>query len=831
VNISSSRHLSLSVLFAAWLSVVIAHAIAPAAALGQTTTQQPPATSGRVAATITAQEGSVRIPGADVELRSAEGKLVVAKTTSDAVGQVVFFDVPPGRYIVAAARPGFDAAESSPLDVRAGEVAQVLLDINLTFVAPGVEVRASASPTDSIQPVSTSDMLSGSVLDVSPVEGDDFQRLLPLLPGVVRGPDGRLRAKGGQATQGALQISSTSLIDPSTGDFDLQLPGQSLETVELLANPFAAEYGRFSTSIVQIRTRRGTNDWEYSPGNLMPRFRKGFAGIRGFEPRFSVRGPLIEDRLFLSQDVQFRYVKDPVRSLPGEPDIKLKSFDSFSRLDGVLSARHSLGGMIVLFPRTVDHITMNTFRPPDVAPEFAQSGASGGAQDRFAFSPSMVLESTLAYRQFEVNISPYGTAPMVFAPPSESGNFFNRQEREVRSIQWVESLSMFRDQWVGQHVFKFGTDLQHSSYDGFSESRLVEIRRMNGTVAERITFDPRTTQDVSTLEFAAYGQDTWRIGSRLTIEAGLRMDREAVIERVNWSPRGGASLAVLPEGRGILRGGVGRFSQRTPLNIGAFTQFEGRLIERFDPDGRPVGAPLRLVNTVVERLETPKAITGNIEWDQRFGRRVLLKVNYLQRGGGDEYIVEPDAARGAAVLRSTGTSKYRELELTARYLGGERRDLTISYVRSHGEANLNNYDQFYGNFRNPILRPDEHNLIPTDVPNRLLIRGTIGLPGKWDFAPVIEMRSGFPWSAVNEYYDFVGPRNRAGRLSNVNTLDFSLSRPWHFGKHRFRAGIRVYNVFGAASERDVQNNVTSPDYGRFFNPIERSIGFMFGSVK
>jgi hypothetical protein len=26
-----------------------------------------------------------------------------------------------------------------------------------------------------------------------------------------------------------------------------------------------------------------------------------------------------------------------------------------------------------------------------------------------------------------------------------------------------------------------------------------------------------------------------------------------------------------------------------------------------------------------------------------------------------------------------------------------------------------------------------------------------------------------------------------------------------------------------------QSNVTSPDYGRFFNPVERSIGFVFGT--
>jgi hypothetical protein len=117
------------------------------------------------------------------------------------------------------------------------------------------------------------------------------------------------------------------------------------------------------------------------------------------------------------------------------------------------------------------------------------------------------------------------------------------------------------------------------------------------------------------------------------------------------------------------------------------------------------------------------------------------------------------------------------------------------------------------------------------VRHRLVVRGTIGLPGQWDFAPVIELRSGFPWSAVDEFQDFVGTRNRAGHLPAVHTLDFQLSRPWRFRKYRFRAGLKVYNAFGASAERDVQSNITSPDYGRFFNPIERSIGFAIGSAK
>jgi hypothetical protein len=805
-------------------------AVAPRAAASFQDPQKP--TTGRVVVTITTLEGTVHLSGVQVELRAEGDDTVLAKTLTDGVGQVGLPDVPPGRYTVRALRAGFLERDSPVFEVRAGEIVRVLLDIQLTFVLPEIEVRAETpSPTDSVQPVSMSDMLAGSLLDVAPLTGDDFQSLLPLLPGVVRGPDGRLRIKGGQPTQGALQVSSASMNDPSSGDFDLELPAQSVESVEVLANPFAAEFGRFTTSITQIRTRRGTNDWEIKPGNLVPRIGKGFTRIRGFEPRFSVRGPLKRDRAFISQDFQFRYVTTPVKSLPDEPEIEVTSFDSFTRVDTVLSSRHTLGGGLISFPREIEGATMNTFRPREVTPDFNQSGWSTGLVDRFSLGPDVVIESTVAGRWFEINVNTDGTAPMVYAPQTQSGSFFNGQEREVSSFQWVEALSFASDLWRGQHVFKVGTDMQHSHFDGFSESRPLQIRRLDGSLAELTEFGGRTEQQVSGFEFAMFAQDRWRLGSRLTLELGLRMDRDAVVERVNWSPRAGAAVAVLPEGRAILRGGYGKFVQRAPLNIEAFTAFESRVVSRFAPDGSAIGAPVTFRNVMAPDLRTPEAQVGNVEWNQRFGRRWLAKIAYLDRRGDHEFTLNPDPAGGEIELSSTGTSRYRELETTTRYLGGERRDLTVSYVWAKGTADLNNYDQFYGNLRNPIIRANENGLIPTDVRHRLLVRGSFALPGQWDFAPVLELRSGFPWSAVNEFQDFVGPRNATGRLPVVRNLDFTIARPWRFKKYRFRAGLKVYNIFGASAERDVQSNLTAPDYGSFYNPIERSIGFVFGSAR
>ena len=472
------------------------------------------------------------------------------------------------------------------------------VDIKLVFVLPEIEVRAETpSPTDSVQPVSMSDMLAGSVFEAVPLEGDDFQSLLLLLPGVVRGPDGRLRVKGGQPSQGALQMSSASLNDPSTGDFDLEVPSQSVESVEVLANPFAAEYGRFSTSITQIRTRQGTNEWKITPGNLLPRFRRAFAGIKAFEPRFSARGPIKRDRTFLAQDFQLRYVNTPVKSLLDEPEIELRSFDSFTRVDTVVSARHTISGALIAFPRKINHITMNTFRPPETSPDFNQSGWSTGIVDRLALARDVVLETTVSARWFEVNVNTEGRLPMVYAPQTQSGSFFNDQERSVHSLQWVEALSWAGD-WHGSHVLKIGTDLQRSAFNGFSESRPLEVRRLDGSLAELTMFGPRAQQDVSGIEFAGFVQDRWRLNSRLSFELGFRVDRDAIVEHFNFSPRAGVAIGVAPEGRAILRGGYGKFVQRTPLNVEAFPFFESRTVTRFATNGTPLGPPVTFINTM-----------------------------------------------------------------------------------------------------------------------------------------------------------------------------------------------------------------------------------------
>ena len=350
--------------------------------------------------------------------------------------------------------------------------------MRLTFVRESVDVVVPAnSPTESLQPVAVSDVLTGAKMDIQPLAGDDFQSLLTMLPSIIRGPEGRLRIKGGAPTTGALQMSSASLNDPSTGDFDLELPSGAVESVEVLSNPFAAEYGRFSTSVTQVRTKRGTNEWIVKPDNLVPGFGKGFAFVNKFEPRLSISGPLKRDRLLLGQYLQYRFVRTPVKSLPGRASARsrqLRLVHAARRHAVVASCADRWRDLLPAQDHECDALDVSP--AGDDAEVQRRQGFRPDCVDRLILSAHAVLESTVAVRFFEVDQNTKGELPMVYAPQGQSGNFFNRQERNVRSLQFVEALTISKDRWAGQHVFKVGLDLQHSSFDGENYSQQVDVR-------------------------------------------------------------------------------------------------------------------------------------------------------------------------------------------------------------------------------------------------------------------------------------------------------------------------------------------------------------------
>ena len=296
--------------------------------------------------------------------------------------------------------------------------------------------------------------------------------------------------------------------------------------------------------------------------------------------------------------------------------------------------------------------------------------------------------------------------------------------------------------------------------------------------------------------------------------------------------------------RTVVRGGIGLFYDKIPLNIGSFEQYQSLLITTFAANGiTSVDGPRLLLNTVESTvgaalrgrpsLKNPYSLAWNLQLDHQLNSRLLLRLGYEERNTRRDFTIEPTDT--ALLLQNNGCSRYRELQGIARFRFQEGRNLYLSYVRSQARGNLNDFNTYFGNQKHAIVRPDEYGKQPFDAPNRLLFWGDFGLPYDFVATPVFDWHSGFPFSLLNEQQDFVGPRNEGGRFPRLMTLDLlvtkGLSIPFRGKKYKGRAGFTIFNITNHWNPRDVQNNIASRQFGTFFNGPERSVRLKFEFVK
>ena len=90
--------------------------------------------------------------------------------------------------------------------------------------------------------------------------------------------------------------------------------------------------------------------------------------------------------------------------------------------------------------------------------------------------------------------------------------------------------------------------------------------------------------------------------------------------------------------------------------------------------------------------------------------------------------------------------------------------------------------------------------------------------------PALEIRSGFPFSVVDDRLDFVGVRN-SRRLPLYLSLDATVLKGFKipFVDKQARAGVILFNLTNHFNPRDVQNHITSPHFGQFYNSLGTSL--------
>jgi hypothetical protein len=151
------------------------------------------------------------------------------------------------------------------------------------------------------------------------------------------------------------------------------------------------------------------------------------------------------------------------------------------------------------------------------------------------------------------------------------------------------------------------------------------------------------------------------------------------------------------------------------------------------------------------------------------------------------------------------------------------RELSVSYLRSSSQSNLNAFAVLSGLFPDPFVRPDEYGPIGPNVPNRLVGHASASIGENLRVFGAIEARNGLAYNAVNEQEDFVGPRNQQYFFPAVARVDLAVERRFSVRQWHPWLGVRVWNALNRFLPQDVQRHLASPAFGSFYNHSPRAI--------
>jgi len=777
-------------------------------------------------------------PNARVTLRNLSSGRELATVSND-LGQYSFSGILPGDYQLTVSLAGFESV-SKQLILKSESPTTLDIQLSPQKQSESITVTANSTATETTSSASATPALSTNLLKSLSRLNSDFQDALPLLPGVVRGPDGLIRIKGGNANQSNALINNVSIGDPFTGQPALHLPNAAVESMRVLSNPFSAEFGGFSSGVIEVTTRGGGDDWKWLFEDPIPRFRwidNHIHGIESFTPHLAFSGPLIPGRLYILQSLYYGYDTLRTPSLPNPNNIRIdQRINTQTQLDWDINPSHRLTTILTLDPEDTTYANINTFNPEPVTADYRQRGFFFSLSDRWILSDGGFVQSLFSAKQLNSGILPaeLQSGEMTLYPEQNYGSFFETQHRNTWVYQGAQALHLRPLQFAGRHLFTFGYAFSRATYNGAIADLPVSVLREDHTLASKIAAAPAALSFAAKNNLAVFAQDSWQLHRRFTLDFGLRLEHDSLsTESMNAAPRLGFVFALTKDNRTAIRGGAGLFYDKIPLNVAIFPQIPPQTITTFAADGITILQPpttySHLVATPSGAFRLPYSFGATLQIDRQLYQKLLLRLGYEHRKGWREFFVNPLSFTPQQLaqlqLLNSGHQTYDEFLAMLRWQPAEHTILLLSYVRSRAWGELNDYNQFFGNVPYPLIRPNQYGPLSSDAPNRVLFWGIIGLPYKLQFVPILDAHTGFPYSEVGENWNYVGQRNEAGRFPTFASLDLKLQYPFNFSfrGHRiqFLGGLKVIDVTNHYNPRDVQQYLGSPNYGVFYNSVGR----------
>lgn len=293
-------------------------------------------TRGAIYGTVTDPNGAV-IQGATVTA-TQQGTNLKFTATTDGDGDFRLPLLPVGNYQINVSTANFKTFSQGDLNLRVGEERRLNVGLNVPQADASVVVESPTITETAMATLST--VIPAERVQNLPLNGRQIQELALTAPGVsasggfrstafnqfglatpADGNGGAFSVNGAGSRSNGFFLDGVDINVPEQGVIAFPPPVEAVREFQIQTSNFAAEYGRYSGSIVNFVTKSGTNDFRgsvyeffrndkldandtFNKANNLPRsvLKQNQFGATG-------GGAIIKNRLFIFGNYEGNYVR------------------------------------------------------------------------------------------------------------------------------------------------------------------------------------------------------------------------------------------------------------------------------------------------------------------------------------------------------------------------------------------------------------------------------------------------------------------------------------------------------------------------------------------
>lgn len=605
---------------------------------------------------------------AEVTLTNTATGTTRTTKTNDA-GEYRFESLQAGIYTLKVTAPGFSSAEVKDLEILVGRTATQNFTLNPGGVSETVEVTAAAPLVDQTKTDVSTNITPQQITNL-PLIGRDIADLAYLAPGVKAADSydptktryAILSVNGHDGRNVNVTVNGVDNKDNTVGGPVMQLPAEAVQEFAISTQRFSAVNGRSAGAAINVITKSGSNNFHGSAFgffraqalNADQKTPNGDGTTSSINPPYSrqwfggsIGGPIKKDKLFAffafeRQREHTSIAESPaafqelslVTNLGAQPASTIPTPFFENRLNGRLDyvfnpnnsaylsvttqANNSLNDQSNgLFDLTEGNFTKNHLQVANLTVNST-------------LTPTLINQFTFGFQYWNNLIDSNGRTPLFTFPTGiEFGTNTNVPQNSIqRKYQFKDDIA----KTMGKHTFKTGVDYIWTPImggffesnptleldfnqlpsailalpQGFNTPGLLVGGNANGNGMSISVGDP-TFLIKDAKQLGLYFQDDWKMTSRLTVNLGLRYDKDfdfvggsdigdsrtfqelqaaaafsplaasLVSKKANdyskgFSPRVGFAYDLNGHGNHIVRAGFGMYYDNTFQNIPLFME-------------------------------------------------------------------------------------------------------------------------------------------------------------------------------------------------------------------------------------------------------------------